>query len=172
MIRSQVTLAILCSMVLPCEAADIKVAQAEGKTAIVTVVGPIEPGDGARFALAVKGLGRAIVILNGRGGDPREGEVLGAEAGSRDMGTYVGAKADCTGACALAWLGGGRRYMERGARLGLAPGASDAYLRAAALPAGAVAYVRDAPSDGSRVIDLDGARRLGIPVVDAYAGKD
>ncbi len=76
------------------------------------------------------------------------------------MATYVGAGATCGPACGLAWAGGRRRYLERGARVDLSGLAGRADL--------AAAWGLAAPA-GTGTVDAEGARAAGVRVVDAVS---
>src|SRR5262249_41955236 len=131
------------------------------KPAVVAVQGTLEAADGERFFAKVAPLPSAVVRFESNGGSVVTGIQIGEIIRLREVHTIVPAGARCASACALAWLGGSKRFMGPGARIGL-HAASDrrsgqtasvanalmgAYLTRVGLPYSAVIYLaRTAPN--------------------------
>jgi len=156
------------------------------KPAVVVVQGTLNPGDGERFFTKVAALTTAVVRFQSNGGSVITGIQIGETIRLKDFHTLVPAGARCASACALAWLGGTRRFMGPGARIGL-HAASDprsgqvtgvgnallgAYLNRVGLPYSAVIYIAQAAPNSVTWLSFADARRLGIEVtlVDSAAG--
>lgn len=78
----------------------------------VSIRGPIEAGDGAKFETVVRGLNRASVILQSPGGLVKEALHIGATIRMEGFATMVPADKECFSACGLIWVSGVRRYMS------------------------------------------------------------
>ena len=159
------------------EAATISVEQL-GPAAIVTVQGALDARDGERFFAKIAPLVTARVRLQGSGGSVLAGIQIGETIRLKGMETIVPAGARCASACALAWLGGSRRFLAPGARIGL-HSASDprsgqvsgtgnallgAYLNRLGLSYSTVAYLVRAAPESITWLGIADAKRLGIEV--------
>src|SRR6266568_300448 len=183
--------AILACAVLsagPARAAAISVQSAGSeKPAVVVVQGTLDVADGERFFTKIAPLATAMVRFQSNGGSVVTGIQIGEMIRLRQFHTLVPAGARCASACALAWLGGTRRFMGPGARIGL-PAASDpksgqvtgvgnallgAYLNRVGLSYSAVIYVAQARPDSVTWLSFADAKRLGIEVtlLKSAAGK-
>ena len=84
----------------------------------VNVDGDLLPRDGDEFQRRTGFLSRAFVTFNSDGGNLVAGIQIGETIRMKNFGTWVPANKTCASACALAWLGGARRYMGSGSRIG------------------------------------------------------
>lgn len=90
-----------------------------GAIHLVELTGAINKGDAVRFEQATKGLkGRVEVVLSSPGGQVAEAINIGIVARDRGFVTYVMKGDECASSCSLIWLGGKRRVMQEGSRLG------------------------------------------------------
>jgi hypothetical protein len=157
------------------------------KPAVVVVQGTLDAADGERFFTKIAPLATAMVRFQSNGGSVVTGIQIGEMIRLKQFHTLVPTGARCASACALAWLGGTRRFMGPGARIGL-HAASDpksgqvtgvgnallgAYLNRVGLPYSAVIYVAQARPDSVTWLSFADAKRLGIEVtlLKSAAGK-
>jgi hypothetical protein len=161
------------------EAATISVQSAgPQQPAIVIVQGPLHATDGDRFFAKTAPLGAALVRFQSDGGSVLTGIQIGETIRLKDFHTVVPAGARCASACMLAWVGGTRRFMGRGARIGV-HAASDprsgepsrvanalvgAYLSRMGLPYSAVILIAQAAPGSVAWLSFADAKRLGIEV--------
>jgi hypothetical protein len=140
----------------------------------------IESEDGQRFADAIKGVQKAIVLLTSNGGDLDSGLAIGRAIRNNNFTTGVPDGAQCASACALAWLGGTTRYMARGGRIGFhaayvegqgGPRESGvgnalvgAYLNGLGLAEKAVIYMTSPAPNDIHWLTVEEARTIGIEV--------
>ncbi|NIJ32798.1 hypothetical protein [Sphingomonas oligoaromativorans] len=170
--------ALMLMTTSPASAATVEIVKRIGTGAIVRVDGNLVLEDGEKFATMVRPLRGAVIILNSHGGSLLAGLRIGEIARNRNFSTVVLDNGLCASACAIAWLGGGRRYLAPTARLGFhaayssegdAPAVSGAgnalvgaYLDRLGLPDDAiVALTQAAPSD-MLWLDVPTANQLGI----------
>ena len=106
-------LLLFCScFAQPIAAADIKVATGiDSKSNVVFVNGTFLPDDNKRFIQQTIGLDKAIIVFNSLGGNLLAGIEIGKAIRLKDFATYVAQDSYCASACALAWLGGTKRFM-------------------------------------------------------------
>src|SRR5262245_48702704 len=88
------------------------------KPAVVFIVGALETADYDQFLTRIGSLSGAIVSLQSEGGKVVEGIQIGEAIRLKKFVTLVPAGSYCASACALAWLGGARRFMATTARIG------------------------------------------------------
>ncbi len=101
------------------QAADYRVQPHRGKPALI-IEGPIDTGDGQRFAQALADAGTVTeVLLHSPGGMVDEGYAIGRQIRARGLATRVPAGALCASACADIFLGGVARRVDPGGRLGI-----------------------------------------------------
>jgi hypothetical protein len=101
------------------EAATLRVHEINEAVEVISVDGPIEVGDHRRFAALARSSSRQkIVFLNSMGGQLLEGLAMGRAIRGSGMATAVGGEGHCASVCALMWLAGQTRYLERGAQVG------------------------------------------------------
>jgi hypothetical protein len=89
-----------------------------GQPALVLVDGGLEPGDGDQFRSKTSFLSKAIIAFRSDGGSVIAGIQIGESIRLKAFTTFVPENARCASACALAWLGGARRFMAAGAQIG------------------------------------------------------
>lgn len=85
---------------------------------IVLAAGKLEYGDDERFLGTIAGISSAVVLLDGPGGNLLAGIGIGKAIRLRGLDTLVGPNGSCFSACALAWLGGRNRFLDRSGALG------------------------------------------------------
>jgi hypothetical protein len=98
-------------------AAEITVTPLRG-TAIVTVTGTFTLDDGRKFADAIAGYDKGLVVLASDGGNILAALKIGTLIRTGNFATAVRENSECISACAIAWLGGAVRYMGSGAMVG------------------------------------------------------
>ncbi len=166
---------------MPARAADIRVATlANGP--YVLVAGEFEDGDGERFVRLTAALPKTTtVVFDSPGGNLLAGLKIGETIHARGYATLVADGSTCASACAIAWLGGTKRFLSSAARLGFhaasngggvsAPGNAivGAYMARLGLSQDAVYALTEAGPDAIAWFDAGQARMLGISV-EGYAG--
>src|SRR5258708_7937574 len=90
-----------------------------GQPALVFVDGDLEPGDGDQFRSKTSFLSKAMIAFRSDGGSVVAGIQIGETIRLKGFTTTVTGTARCASACALAWLGGVRRFMRPAARIGV-----------------------------------------------------
>jgi hypothetical protein len=114
---AQLALAVLLAS--PASAAKITVLpDAKRKCSVVRIKGDIKAGDFANFAKAILPLRRAIVELESEGGTIFDGIFIGKLIRGYGFWTTVKSRKTCASACALAWLAGSKRFVEKRGRIG------------------------------------------------------
>ena len=102
----------------PVSAATVEIIKHISTGVIVRVDGDLALEDGEKFAATVRPLQGAVILLNSPGGSLMAGLRIGEIVRSRNFSTVVLDDDLCASACAIAWLGGRRRYLAPKARLG------------------------------------------------------
>ena len=165
------------------QAADIDVKRLEGGSTLVVVEGKLEIGDVETFQAKVASLPAAgtTVAFQSQGGHLLAGIRIGSVIRSKKFATVVPDAAECASACALAWLGGTRRYVgkeslvgfhaaftlkEDGAPAESAPGNAilGAYLNQLGLSEKAILYITQAVPESIQWMSMREAAELGIAV--------
>lgn len=173
-----VALFLFSPSVVPAAQIDV-VSLGRNKPALVTVSGPIELSDYDLFLRRIAPLTTAIVAFNSDGGNLLAGIQIGETIRLKNFASLVPGGMRCASSCALAWLGGTRRFMALEAQIGF-HAASDgktgevtsvgnalvgAYLNKIGLPYSAVTYITS-PSPGSITwLNKSDAEKLGIEVL-------
>jgi len=85
---------------------------------VVEIEGKIEPGDASRFWTKTCMLAKATVSFRSRGGSTSDGIQIGEMIKRKNFATVVPDGALCTSACAVAWLGGAKRFVGANAKIG------------------------------------------------------
>lgn len=166
---------------MPAHAAEMRVAKlASGP--VVLVAGALAYGDGERFTAMTAALPKTtMVVFNSPGGNLLAGLTIGETIRKRGYTTLVGDGSTCASSCAIAWLGGSKRYLASGGRLGFhaasngdgvsAPGNAivGAYMARLGLNQDAVYALTAASPYEIAWVDASRARSLGI-TVEPYAG--
>ena len=101
-------------------AADIDVKQLDNKSVLILVEGDFELDDVERFRSKVATLStsRVTVAFRSDGGSLVAGIRIGTVIREKKFATVIPDAASCASACALAWLGGTKRFMGQGASVG------------------------------------------------------
>ena len=152
----------------------------DADSAVILLTGEIEISDGERFRQATARYPKAAVILGSLGGNLFAALEIGTQIRMRNYATAVLGGSVCTSACAIAWLGGTRRFIATGAMIGFhaaytghgdqakesgqANAVLGAYLTTLGLPFQAVAFITKAPPDGMSWLTPAIADREGIDV--------
>ena len=85
---------------------------------MITLSGVMVDSDKEQFRAAVATYPKAIVAFQSPGGSLIAGIEIGTQIRLRNYMTLVPSGVQCASACALAWLGGTKRLMGPGARIG------------------------------------------------------
>lgn len=126
---------------------------------LIVVHGELIPADIERFKAVAEIPTRAVVAFAGPGGSVIAGTSIGEMIRLKNFGAIVLNGDECASACALAWLGGTRRYLGQGSKIGFhaahSAGSGDvsgvgnaivgAYLNKIGLPTQAIIYITSAP---------------------------
>jgi hypothetical protein len=89
-----------------------------GQSAVITVTGHFRKGDNIRFFDAVEKIQSATVYFDSPGGNVSAGIGIGEIIHERNFHTAVINYGRCLSACAVAWLGGTKRYLGGFAEIG------------------------------------------------------
>jgi hypothetical protein len=173
---------LLCCVLLsgPASAAQIEVISENSNPALITVSGEFQVGDERKFSDIALRYENAVVKFNSPGGSVFAGVEIGKAIRLKGFSTLVEENSLCASACGYAWLGGVRRSMAPGSRIGfhaafvqqngenketgLGNALVGAYLNQLGLSQAAVAYVASAPPDGMTWLTSEDASRVGIEV--------
>jgi hypothetical protein len=177
-----ITAAILClGIPFSAEAAECKkhVSQ-NGQPDIIFVSGNLTIGDERKFINVALNSEKAIVLFEAPGGNLLAGIEIEKAIHLKGFATFVPDAVQCASACALAWLGGGVRYMANTAQVGFHAVYTDngrqatissagnalvgAYLSQLNLPSSAIIYITEAPPEGMQWLNFIDAQHYGIDV--------
>lgn len=164
-----------------CRAATIQVTPIDNaEQALVTVAGPFEFADIEQFRTKTSMLSKAVVMFGSPGGNLLAGIEIGTQIRLKGFASLVPEGSSCASACALAWLGGTKRFMGPDAHVGfhaafvVIDGVSKetsvgnarvgAYLNRIGLPDRAVDYITSAAPNNMSWLTLTDASNLGIDV--------
>jgi hypothetical protein len=174
-------------------AADIGIKYLESGSAVVVIEGDLEHGDIETFRAKAEPLAasRATVEFRSNGGQLLAGIRIGTLIRAKKFVTVVPDGAQCASACALAWLGGSRRFLGQRSRVGfhsayiskpagpIESGAGNAilgaYLNQLGLSETAILYVTYAAPRSMQWMSLEEGAEYGIavaPLPPAYSGKN
>jgi hypothetical protein len=145
---------------------------------LVVVNGRLNLGDEDEFLRQIASVSRAIVAFESDGGSLLAGLQIGETIRLKNFSTLVADKASCASSCALAWLGGTRRFMGAHAQVGFHAAYDGnthqvtssgnalvgAYLNKIGLPSSAVIYITSASPDSVTWLSKTDAEKLGIEV--------
>jgi hypothetical protein len=164
--------------------AEIERIQTGDDLELITISGPIQYRDDVKFRLATIDTKKAIVMLASPGGSLDAGLSIGKQIRLGGYSTLVGSRL-CASACALAWLGGQRRYMSADSKVGfhaayvndgefkretgLGNARIGSYLTKLGLSDEAITFITSAPPEDLNFLNLYQAREHGI---DALFLKD
>jgi len=164
------------------KAADIVVKPLEGGSTLIAIDGELELSDidGFRAKAEMLPVGRTTVEFRSKGGRLLAGIRIGAQIRAKRFNTVVPDGAQCASACALAWLGGVRRFVGESSSVGFhtayilktggpaesGPGNAilGAYLNQIGLSEEAILYVTHAAPTSVQWMSLDEAAEYGIVV--------
>ena len=148
--------------------------------AVIYVEGRLKLGDDEALAERTASMRNVLLVLSGPGGKLTAGIGIGKIAHQRGWDTLVENEQECMSACALAWLGGHRRYMGGSAKIGfhasyvwvagtqvergVGNALIGAYMNSLGLPERAVIAATISPPEQLLTIDPAEMRRLGIEV--------
>lgn len=156
-------------------AATISVKFSDGiEVPTIKVDGKIDFDDNKKFKSIATALSTALVVFNSDGGSALAGLEIGRLIRSRNFSTHVIER--CVSACALAWLGGTKRFMAPTAQIGFhavynadtgreTPAANalvGAYLNQIGLADVAVVYITQAAPTSMTWLNPGSAQRAGI----------
>ena len=149
-------------------------------TDTVSVIGKLEINDVAKFQTKTSHLSQATVVFDSEGGSAVAGIRIGEIIRLRNFSTAVVSESVCASACALAWLGGTRRFMAARAKIGfhaaytiekgqatekgVANAVIGAYLNKISLPYSAVIYITETPPQSMAWLNIAEAQKRGIDV--------
>jgi hypothetical protein len=145
---------------------------------LVKVTGPLESSDKDLFLRKILSLSSAVVAFDSDGGSLVAGIQIGETIRLKNFSTLVPNGKRCASSCALAWLGGTRRFMGPESKIGFhsayngdtgqvtGPGNAlvGAYLNKIALPYNAVVYITSASPDSITWLNKADAEKIGIDV--------
>ena len=150
-------------------------------TPVILVAGDFAYGDGERFQRIAATLPKATVAFDSPGGNLLAGLKIGETMRAKGYSSLVPDGSVCASACAIAWLGGAKRYLGVTGRLGFhaasgedgvsAPGNAlvGAYMARLGLSQDAVFALTAASPYDIAWLDFSSAKQLGI-AVEQYAG--
>jgi hypothetical protein len=157
--------------------AEIERIQTGQELELVFITGPLDYRDDVKFRISTTETKKAMVILASPGGSLDAGLSIGKQIRIAGYSTFVGSKL-CASACALAWLGGERRYMSADSKIGFHAAYVDdgefkretglgnaligSYLTKLGLSDRAITFITSAPPDALNFLDLNQAREQGI----------
>lgn len=146
-------------------------------TAIISVTGDFEKGDGERFTNYATDE-KAIVVLRSTGGNLASALIMGEYIRMRGYATFVPADAICASACALTWLAGVVRGGTETSKIGFHAASEGggvvtssgnaligAYLNKLGISYKAVAYITSSDSADMTWLTFSKARELGIDII-------
>jgi hypothetical protein len=161
-------------------AANIEVEHIDTASALIMLDGDLELGDIESFRNKVASISRATVAFRSDGGSLLAGIRIGMLIRVKNFITVVPDGAQCASACAVAWLGGARRFMGAGSKVGFhaayvqkgsattesGPGNAvlGAYLDQLGLPEDAIVFITQAAPSSMKWLSMDEAGQHGIDV--------
>lgn len=145
---------------------------------LIAVEGELALGDEKQFARIAIQHPKAVVMFNSPGGNLLAGIEIGKAIRMKGYWTYVPSGLTCASACALTWLGGVERYMERNSKIGFhaaynsengqMSGSANAivgsYLTQLGLSENAIFYVTNASPEAMTWMSYEDAAKVGIAV--------
>ena len=173
---------LLLLSVATANAATINVSHVGNGSALIVIEGDFELSDVDAFRTKVAALTtpRAAVAFRSDGGSLVAGIRIGGLIREKKFTTIIPDQASCASACALAWLGGTRRFMGEGASVGFhaayilksyGPIESSsgnailgAYLNQLGLSEDAILYITQAGPTSIQWMNMDDAGKYGIVV--------
>jgi hypothetical protein len=148
--------------------------------ALVMVQGDFLPTDVKQFKEATSFFSKAIVSFQSDGGSALAGIEIGQLIRLKNYATVVPDGGRCASACAIAWLGGGKRFMApkaqigfhaayvyregQAAETGVGNALVGAYLNKIGLPDRAIVYITQSPPEEMTWLSISDAQQKGIDV--------
>jgi hypothetical protein len=181
-VRSVCVIAFWSLALTGAEAAHIAVKPLDNGSALVAIEGELDLPDIDTFRTKTEPLpvGRTTVEFSSKGGSLLAGIRIGALIRAKKFTTVVPDEAQCASACALAWLGGARRFVGEYARVGFhtayimktggmsesGPGNAilGAYLNQLGLSERAILYITHAAPTSMQWMSMEEAVEYGITV--------
>jgi hypothetical protein len=181
-VRSVCVIALWSLALTGAEAAHIAVKPLDNGSALVAIEGELDLADIDTFRTKTDTLpvGRATVEFGSKGGSLLAGIRIGALTRTKKFTTVVPDGAQCASACALAWLGGTRRFVGEYASVGFhtayimktggmsesGPGNAilGAYLNQLGLSERAILYITHAAPTSMQWMSMEQAAEYGITV--------
>lgn len=176
---------LTASLAVSAWSAQIAVTATTGAGTQITITGDLDISDAIAFQRKTGAIEEAVVVLRSSGGNAAAGISIGRYIRKKGFFTVVPSEASCASACALAWLGGTRRFMDADARIGFhaayrlgggrarrsasANARIAEYVTGLGLPPQAIDYVTGAPPERMYWLSLASAGAVGIEA-QAYAG--
>ena len=180
--RSVCVIAVWSLALTGAEAAHIAVKPLDNGSALVAIEGELDLADIDAFRAKTEPLpvGRATVEFSSKGGSLLAGIRIGALIRTKKFSAVVPDGAQCASACALAWLGGTRRFVGEYASVGFhtayimktggmsesGPGNAilGAYLNQLGLSERAILYITHAAPTSMQWMSMEQAAEYGITV--------
>ena len=157
-----------------------RIESSEQGLTIIFIEGQLRSGDGRAFVDTVIDVENAFIVLSSDGGDIAAALDIGKAIRLKGFSTLVQSGHRCASACALAWLGGQRRFMATGAAVGfhaafeeregqiVERGGPNAviggYLASLGYSPAAIYYMASSPPEQMNWLTFDLARELGLGV--------
>jgi len=157
---------------------------------VIAIRGDLEAGDDRKFNQVAQRYSKGSVYLESRGGDLVTGIAIGESIRLKGFITSLPPGTTCASSCALAWLGGSRRFLSPTSRLGfhaayrmdgttaretgIGNAVVGAYLTRIGLPISAVIYITKASPDAITWLTPADAQKVGIEfsfIEDAFPNK-
>jgi hypothetical protein len=163
-------------------AAEIDITRLENGSMLVVIEGDFDRGDVDLFRtkIATVATGRATIAFRSEGGSLVAGIRIGTLIREKKFTTVVPDGAACASACALAWLGGSRRFVGQASNVGFhaayilkssgpaesGPGNAvmGAYLNQLGLSEQAILYITKTAPTSIQWMSLEDAAEYGIAV--------
>jgi hypothetical protein len=109
-------------MSMQARAAKIAIGHAKAGTPYIGIVGDIEPGDDRKFIALATQMDSGPVILGSEGGSVVAAIKIGEAIRLKGYPTFVPETLPCNSACALVWLAGSPRMLDKSAKIGFHAG--------------------------------------------------
>ena len=180
MIRSVVVACMLLIIWQDCFAATFKDEPMDNdpNSGIVVVEGDFGDADDTKLNIAIQKYTKGVVLFQSGGGNLVAGLSMGEAIRLKGFSTGVMSGSVCASSCALAWLGGVKRFLGPTAKLGfhaayrvdgsvtretgMGNALVGAYLTRIGLPLSAVAYITKASPEDMTWLTPDDAKKVGI----------
>ena len=153
-------------------------AQISDAGGIITVRGELNNGDHITFDRVAQKYSKGAVFFDSPGGSLAAGIAIGESIRLKGFATAVGTNSSCASSCALAWLGGARRFVSSSSKLGfhsayrmdgttpreagMGNAVVGAYLTRLGLPLRAVMYITTASPQEMTWLTPEDGRDVGI----------